>query len=92
MKILLITDLYPIKRGDSNSPLTLHNFAFEWIKQGHKVDVVKPNFLFNSFVRKKPFYKTGFYEYEGVKIFNVNYFYTSCSHSRFARLLTVIPL
>lgn len=74
MKILLITDLYPIKRGDENSPLTLHNFAFEWIRQGHQVDVIKPNFLFNSFVRKKPFYKTGFYDYEGIKIFNVNYF------------------
>jgi len=74
MKILFVTDLYPIKRGDNNSPTTLHNFAFEWIKQGHSVDIIKPNFLFNSFLRKKPFYPTGFYEYEGVNVLNVNYF------------------
>lgn len=74
MKILFITDLYPIKSGESNTPLTLHNFVFEWIKQGHCVDVIKPNFILNSFLRNKPFYKDGFYEYEGVKIFNANYF------------------
>ena len=73
MKILLITDLYPIKKGECKTPKTLHNFVFNWILQNHTVDVIKPNFLFNSFVRKKPFYKTGFYKFEGVNIFNVNY-------------------
>lgn len=74
MNILFITDLYPIKAGETTTPVTLHNFVFDWIKQGHKVDVIKPNFVFNSFLRRKPFYSNGFYEYEGVKIFNVNYF------------------
>lgn len=74
MKILFITDLYPIKTGEKNSVLTLHNFVFEWIKQGHKVDVIKPNFIFNSFLRGKKHYSKGFYDYDGVKIFNVNYF------------------
>jgi len=74
MKILFITDLYPIKKGESHSPVTLHNFVFEWIKQGHEVDVIKPNFIFNSFLRGKQFYPDGFYNYEGVRIFNVNYF------------------
>lgn len=74
MKILFITDLYPIKSSETTTPLTLHNFVTEWIKQGHNVDVIKPNFIFNSFLRRKPFYKTGFYEFEGVRIFNVNYF------------------
>lgn len=73
MKILFITDLYPINEGEKQTPLTLHNFAFQWIRQGHQVDVIKPNFVFNSFLRKKPFYKDGFYQYHGVKIFNVNY-------------------
>ena len=73
MKILFISDLYPIKRDEKNSVLTLHGFVKEWIRQGHDVDVIKPNFIFNSFLRKKPFYKTGFYEYEQVKVFNVNY-------------------
>lgn len=74
MNILFVTDLYPIKSGETTTPVTLHNFVFDWIKQGHKVDVIKPNFIFNSFLRKKPFYNNGFYEYERVKIFNVNYF------------------
>lgn len=74
MKILFITDLYPIKIGEKTTPQTLHNFVFEWIKQGHDVDVIKPNFIFNSFLRAKPFYKTGFYKFEGVNVFNVNYF------------------
>lgn len=74
MKILFVTDLYPIESGEKNTPLTLHNFVFEWIKQGHQVDVIKPNFIFNSFLRKKPFYKDGFYEYDGVKILNLNYY------------------
>lgn len=74
MKILFITDLYPVKSGESTTPVTLHNFVIEWINQGHSVDVIKPNFIFNSILRGKPLYKTGFYEYEGVNIFNVNYF------------------
>lgn len=73
MKILFITDLYPIKKGEDHTPLTLHNFVIEWIKSGHQVDVLKPNFLFNSFLRGKPIYPDGFYEFDGVKIFNVNY-------------------
>lgn len=78
MKILFVTDLYPIKSGETNTPTTLHNFVFEWIKQGHEVDVIKPNFIFNSFLRGKPFYKSGFYNYEEVKVFNVNYFTPFC--------------
>lgn len=74
MKILLITDLYPINKGEDKTPKTLHNFVFHWIKQNHTVDVIKPNFILNSFLRKKPFYNTGLYEYEGVRIFNANYF------------------
>lgn len=73
MKILFITDLYPIRKGESRTPLTLHNFVFDWIQQGHEVDVIKPNFIFNSFLRNKPFYVDGFYEYEGVKVLNVNF-------------------
>lgn len=74
MKILFVTDLYPIDTGETTTPITLHNFVIEWIKSGHQVDVIKPNFMFNSFLRGKPFYQNGFYEYEGVRIFNVNYF------------------
>lgn len=74
MKILFVTDLYPIKQGERNCPLTLHRFVANWIQSGNKVDVIRPNFLPNSFLRGKVFYKNGFYEYENVRIFNVNYF------------------
>lgn len=74
MKILFVTDLYPVKPEEITTPVTLHNFVIEWIKQGHQVDIIKPNFIFNSFLRGKFFYKTGLYEFEGARIFNVNYF------------------
>lgn len=69
MKILFITDLYPIKEEEKTTPRTLLNFTNEWIKQGHEVDVIKPNFLFNSFLRGKPFYKPGQYG----NVLNINF-------------------
>ena len=69
MNILFITDLYPVKDDEKTTPKTLFNFVKEWEKQGHKVDVIKPNFILNSFLRGKPFYKTGKYG----NILNINY-------------------
>ncbi len=69
MNILFITDLYPVKDDEKTTPRTLFDFVKEWKKQGHKVDVIKPNFILNSFLRKKTFYKTGKYN----DVFNVNY-------------------
>ena len=69
MNILFITDLYPVKDDEKTTPKTLLNFVKEWEKQGHKVDVIKPNFILNSFLRGKPFYKTGQYG----KVLNINY-------------------
>lgn len=69
MRILFITDLYPVKEDEKTTPKTLFNFVKEWQKTGHTVDVIKPNFLLNSFLRGKPFYKTGQYG----NVFNINY-------------------
>ena len=69
MNILFITDLYPVKDNEKTTPKTLFNFVKEWEKQGHKVDVIKPNFILNSFLRGKPFYKTDQYG----KVLNINY-------------------
>lgn len=69
MNILFITDLYPVSENEKTTPRTLFDFVKEWEKQGHNVNVIKPNFIFNSFLRGKPFYKTGQYG----KVFNVNY-------------------
>src|SRR5574344_119073 len=73
MNILFVTDLYPIRSDERYTPFTLHNFVLEWVKTGNLVDVVKPNFVFNSFLRKKTFYRTKEYNYEGIKIYNLNY-------------------
>lgn len=69
MNILFITDLYPVKSDEKTTPRTLLAFVEEWGKMGHNVDVLKPNFILNSFLRGKPFYKSGQYE----DVFNVNY-------------------
>lgn len=70
MNILFITDLYPISTNEIKTPKTLFSFVKEWQKLGHHVEVIKPNFLLNSYLRNKPFYKTGQYG----NVFNVNYF------------------
>ena len=69
VNILLITDLYPVSETEKTTPKTMQNFVKEWEKQGHRVDVIKPNFILNSFLRGKPFYKTGKYG----NVYNVNY-------------------
>ncbi len=78
MKILLITDLYPVKEEEVTTPRTLYNFVKGWRALGHEVLVVKPNFILNSFLRGKPFYKTGWYD----DVYNVNYFLPFCGSVR----------
>lgn len=69
MKILFVTDLYPVKEDEKTTPRTLYDFVHGFRNAGVEVEVIKPNFLINSFLRKKPFYKTGFYD----DVYNVNY-------------------
>ncbi len=61
MKILVITDLYPIKKDEKYTPHTIETFVKNWQKLGHEVKVIKPNFLLNSFLRQKPYYPNGAY-------------------------------
>lgn len=70
MRILVITDLYPIEEDEKYTPRTIQAFVKSWEELGHEVRVIKPNFLFNSFLRKKPYYKDGIYG----KVENINYF------------------
>lgn len=71
MKILVITDLYPITLEEKTTPRTIYDFVKSWENFGHTVKVIKPNFLLNSFLRKKPFYKSGIYG----QVENINYFF-----------------
>ena len=52
MKILVITDLYPVDEEEKYTPRTIFDFVKGWEKLGHEVNIIKPNFLFNSFVRR----------------------------------------
>lgn len=70
MKILVLTDLYPVCQEEASTPRTIYNFVKGWEALGHEVRVIKPNFLFNSFLRGKPFYKSGVYG----QVENINYF------------------
>lgn len=70
MKILVVTDLYPVMENEKYTPKTIKYFVDGWKNLGNEVRVIKPNFLLNSFIRKKPFYKSGFYG----DIENINYF------------------
>lgn len=69
MRILVITDLYPISEDEKYTPRTIQAFVKSWEKLGHEVRIIKPNFLLNSFLRKKPYYKNGIYG----QIENINY-------------------
>ena len=69
MNILFLTDLYPVKSDEKTTPRTLLAFVEEWKKMGHNVDILKPNFILNSFLRGKPFYKSDQYG----DVFNINY-------------------
>ena len=69
MEILVITDLYPVKDSEKKTPRTIYDFVQGWKNFGHRVTVIKPNFIFNSFLRGKPFYKSGIYG----DVINLNY-------------------
>lgn len=71
MKILFITDLYPIKDSEPTTPRTLYDFVKGWQALGHNVDVIKPNFILNSFLRKKPYYRQGKYK----EVLNLNFWF-----------------
>lgn len=69
MKILVVTDLYPVMDNEKYTPKTIKYFVDGWGSLGNEVRVIKPNFLLNSLIRKKPFYKSGFYG----EVENINY-------------------
>lgn len=69
MRILVITDLYPIEEKEIHTPRTIEAFVKNWEKMGHEIRIIKPNFLLNSYLRQKPYYKDGFYG----NVENLNY-------------------
>ena len=75
MKILLITDLYPISLySDKTIPSTIEDFAFGLKKIGCEIKVVRPNFVFNSLIRGHRIIKNGEYYSRGIVVINKNFF------------------
>lgn len=72
MKILFVTDLYPL--GSENVAKALFYIVEEWINAGHDVEVLRSNFVPNGLIRGKKFKKTKVYYENGVKIYNINCF------------------
>lgn len=72
MKILFVSDLFPIK--DGKEPRLLRAMLWDWLKEGHSVEIIKSNFLVKDFRNHKKMYKEGIYFENGLKIYNVNYF------------------
>ena len=71
MKILLVTDLYPINNENITKALFL--FAIEWQKQGHSVEVIRPNFILNTLIRGRKISEEKIYYENGIKIYNLNF-------------------
>ena len=71
MKILFVTDLYPI--GEENIAKALFYFVQEWQKQGHEVEVIRSNFIFNTLLRGRKIIKEKIYYEHGTKIYNLNF-------------------
>ncbi len=71
MKILFVTDLYPI--GNENIAKALYYFVQEWQKQGHKVDVIRSNFIINTLIRGRKIKKEQIYTENGTTIYNLNF-------------------
>jgi hypothetical protein len=65
-KILLITDLYPIS-SEKTIPLAIENFALALKEDDFEITVIRPNFLFNTIIRRHRIYKQGIYQRNGIK-------------------------
>ncbi len=73
IKILLITDLYPMC-DEKTIPHAIENFALALSEIGAQITVIRPNFLFNTVLRKHKVYKQGIYQRKNIKIYNRNFF------------------
>lgn len=71
MKILFVTDLFPI--GNENITKALFDFVSEWKNQGHEIDIIRANFILNSLIRKRKIIKEKLYKQNGINIFNLNF-------------------
>ena len=72
MKILFITDLYPIIE-DKTIPKIVEDFAIAFKKRGDDIFVIRPNFLLNSFLRGHKFVPECEITRNDIRIYNKNF-------------------
>ena len=73
MKILFVTDLYPL--NNEKIAKALYYFVLEWKKLGHEVEVIRSNFILNTKLRGRNIQKEDIYYENGIKIYNLNFEY-----------------
>lgn len=73
MKILFVTDLYPLINDDS-IPKAIEDFVLAFRDEGKNVFILRPNFLPNSIIRGHKVSSQGVFYEDGVKIYNRNFF------------------
>lgn len=73
MKILIVTDLYPLNDFHKGIPRAIENFALALKDLGHMVFVLRADLVPNTIIRGRKIYKQGLYEHNGIKIYNQNF-------------------
>ncbi len=73
MKILIVTDLYPLENEHKAIPKTIENFALGLKKMGNEVNILRSDLIINSLIRNRKIYKQGSYFHNGIKIYNQNF-------------------
>ena len=72
MKILFITDLYPIIE-DKTIPKIVEDFAIGLKNLGNDVFIIRPNFLLNSFLRRHKYIPECEITRNNIRIYNKNF-------------------
>ena len=73
MKILLVTDLYPLEEKHSGIPKAIENFALALKDLGCEISVLRADLILNSIIRGRKPYKQGKYKHNGIEIYNQNF-------------------
>ena len=71
MNILFITDLIPTDKNENCAKALIP--IIKELQSEHTVDIIRPNFILNSFIRGKMLKPNGHYNYEGLNILNLNF-------------------
>ena len=81
MKILLVTDLYPLEEKHKGIPLAIENFALALKDLGCEISVLRADLIFNSILRGRKPSKQGWYERNGIEVLPCAYSLETFTHA-----------